>query len=166
MNHSILDSKIEMVNEIAGKFQGALSSVVVEYRGLTVSEVTQLRRLLRAEGIEFKVYKNSMVQRAVEDVGYGTLIESLTGPNAFAFGSDAVAPSRILTKFAKKHKMLVVKGGVVEGKVVDADTIKILSDLPGREGMIAILLGCLQSPIRDFAYAIKQIAEKQEVAQQ
>ncbi len=166
MNHSILDSKIEMVNEIAGKFQGALSSVVVEYRGLTVSEVTQLRRLLRAEGIEFKVYKNSMVQRAVEDVGYGTLIESLTGPNAFAFGSDAVAPSRILTKFAKKHKMLVVKGGVVEGKVVDADTIKILSDLPGREGMIATLLGCLQSPIRDFAYAIKQIAEKQEVAQQ
>lgn len=166
MNHSILDSKIEMVNEIAGKFQGALSSVVVEYRGLTVSEVTQLRRLLRAEGIEFKVYKNSMVQRAVEDVGYGTLIESLTGPNAFAFGSDAVAPSRILTKFAKKHKMLVVKGGVVEGKVVDADTIKILSDLPGREGMIATLLGCLQSPIRDFAYAIKQIAEKQEVAPQ
>jgi large subunit ribosomal protein L10 len=166
MNHSIIDSKIELVNEIAGKFQGALSSVVVEYRGLTVSEVTQLRRLLRAEGIEFKVYKNSMVQRAVEGVGYGTLIESLTGPNAFAFGSDAVAPSRILTKFAKKHKMLVVKGGVVEGKVVDADTIKILSDLPGREGMIATLLGCLQSPIRDFAYAIKQIAEKQEVAQQ
>jgi large subunit ribosomal protein L10 len=166
MNHSILDSKIEMVNEIAGKFQGALSSVVVEYRGLTVSEVTQLRRLLRAEGIEFKVYKNSMVQRAVEGVGYGTLIESLTGPNAFAFGSDAVAPSRILTKFAKKHKMLVVKGGIVEGKVVDADTIKILSALPGREGMIATLLGCLQSPIRDFAYAIKQIAEKQEVTQQ
>lgn len=165
MNHSILDTKIELVNEIAGKFQGALSSVVVEYRGLTVAEVTQLRRLLRAEGIEFKVYKNSMVQRAVEGVGYGTLTESLTGPNAFAFGSDAVAPSRILTKFAKKHKMLVVKGGVVEGKVVDTDTIKILADLPGREGMIASLLGCLQSPMRDFAYAIKQIAEKQEVTQ-
>lgn len=165
MNHSILDSKIELVNEIAGKFQGALSSVVVEYRGLSVAEVTQLRRLLRAEGIEFKVYKNSMVQRAVENVGYGTLTESLTGPNAFAFGSDAVAPSRILTKFAKKHKKLVVKGGVVEGKVVDTATIKILADLPGREGMIATLLGCLQSPIRDFAYAIKQIAEKQEVTQ-
>jgi large subunit ribosomal protein L10 len=150
MNQTILDSKIELVSEIAGKFQGALSSVVVEYRGLTVAQVTQLRRLLRAEGIEFKVYKNSMVQR----------------PNAIAFGSDAVAPSRILAKFAKKNKMLVVKGGVVEGKVVDADTIKILADLPGREGMIAMLLGCLQSPIRDFAYAIKQIAEKQEVAQQ
>jgi large subunit ribosomal protein L10 len=166
MNQTILDSKIELVSEIAGKFQGALSSVVVEYRGLTVAQVTQLRRLLRAEGIEFKVYKNSMVQRAVEDVGYGALTASLTGPNAIAFGSDAVAPSRILAKFAKKNKMLVVKGGVVEGKVVDADTIKILADLPGREGMIAMLLGCLQSPIRDFAYAIKQIAEKQEVAQQ
>ena len=165
MNQSILDSKKELVNEIAGKFQGALSSVVVEYRGLSVAEVTQLRRLLRAEGIEFKVYKNSMTQRAVEDIGYGTLVESLTGPNAIAFGSDAVAPSRILTKFAKKHKKLVVKGGVVEGKVIDTATIKILADLPGREGMISMLLGCLQSPIRDFAYAIKQIAEKQEVTQ-
>ncbi len=165
MNQSILDSKKELVSEIAGKFQGALSSVVVEYRGLSVAEVTQLRRLLRAEGIEFKVYKNSMTQRAVEDIGYGTLVESLTGPNAIAFGSDAVAPSRILSKFAKKHKKLVVKGGVVEGKVVDTATIKILADLPGREGMIAMLLGCLQSPIRDFAYAIKQIAEKQEVTQ-
>jgi large subunit ribosomal protein L10 len=162
MNQTILDSKIELVGEIAAKLRDAQSSVVVEYRGLTVAEVTNLRRLLRAEGIEFKVYKNSMTQRAADELGYGALTESLTGPNAIAFGSDAVAPSRILTKFAKKHKKLVVKGGVVEGKVVDTDTIKMLSDLPGREGMIAMLLGCLQSPIRDFAYAVKQIAEKQE----
>lgn len=162
MNQTILDSKIELVGEIAEKLRDAQSSVVVEYRGLTVAEVTDLRRLLRAEGIEFKVYKNSMTQRAAEQLGYGALHESLIGPNAIAFGSDAVAPSRILTKFAKKHKKLVVKGGVVEGRVVDTDTIKMLSDLPGREGMIAMLLGCLQSPIRDFAYALKQIAEKQE----
>lgn len=162
MNQSIIDTKIELVGEIAAKLREAQSSVIVEYRGLTVAEVTQLRRQLRAEGIEFKVYKNSMTQRAADELGYGALAESLTGPNAIAFGSDAVAPSRILTKFAKKHKKLVVKGGVVEGKVVDTDTIKMLSDLPGRDGMIAMLLGCLQSPIRDFAYAIKQIAEKQE----
>jgi large subunit ribosomal protein L10 len=162
MNQTILDSKIELVGEIAAKLRDAQSSVVVEYRGLTVAEVTNLRRLLRAEGIEFKVYKNSMTQRAADELGYGALTESLTGPTAIAFGSDAVAPSRILTKFAKKHKKLVVKGGIVEGKVVDTDTIKMLSDLPGREGMIAMLLGCLQSPIRDFAYAVKQIAEKQE----
>ena len=162
MNPSILESKKQVVAEISEKLKASVSSVVVEYRGLTVAEVTNLRRLLRAEGIEFKVYKNSMTQRAADELGYGALTESLTGPNAIAFGSDAVAPSRILTKFAKKHKKLVVKGGVVEGKVVDTDTIKMLSDLPGREGMIAMLLGCLQSPIRDFAYAVKQIAEKQE----
>jgi len=162
MNQSIIDTKIELVGEIAAKLREAQSSVLVEYRGLTVAEVTQLRRQLRAEGIEFKVYKNSMTQRAADELGYSALAESLTGPNAIAFGSDAVAPSRILTKFAKKHKKLVVKGGVVEGKVVDTDTIKMLSDLPGRDGMIAMLLGCLQSPIRDFAYALKQIADKQE----
>ncbi len=162
MNQSILDSKKVLVSEIAEKFKAAQSSVVVEYRGLSVAKVTELRRRLREEGVEFKVYKNSMAQRAAEDVGCGELVESLTGPNAIAFGNDAVSPSRILAKFAKKNDKLVLKGGIVEGKVVDVETIKVLANLPGRDGMIAMLLGCLQSPIRDLAYAIKQIAEKQE----
>ncbi|MDL2276543.1 50S ribosomal protein L10, partial [Breznakia sp. OttesenSCG-928-G09] len=91
MNQTVLDSKKAMVEEIAGKFKDAASSVVVEYRGLSVAEVTQLRRDLRSEGVEFKVYKNSMVTRATEQADVEGLKENLTGPNAIAFGEDAVA---------------------------------------------------------------------------
>lgn len=162
MNQSIIDSKITVVNEVKEKFESSSSAVVVEYRGLSVKEVTELRRLLLKEGIDFKVYKNSMVERAANDLGYSELTESLKGPNAFAFSKDAVAPARVLAKFAKKNELLVLKGGVVEGKVVDVNTIKTLASLPGREGMISMILGMLQSPVRKFAYAISQVAEQKE----
>lgn len=162
MNQSIIDSKITVVNEVKEKFESSSSAVVVEYRGLSVKEVTELRRLLLKEGIDFKVYKNSMVERAANELGYSDLAESLKGPNAFAFSKDAVAPARVLAKFAKKNELLVLKGGVVEGKVVDVNTIKTLASLPGREGMISMILGMLQSPVRKFAYAISQVAEQKE----
>lgn len=162
MNQSILQEKIELVSEVAGKLNEAAASVVVEYRGLSVAEVTELRRTLRAEEIEFKVYKNSIVRRAAEQVGFTDLNEYLTGPNAIAFGSDSVAPSRILVKFAKKHPKLVLKGGLVEKSVVNAETLTTLSALPNKDGMISMLLGCFQSPIRTFACAIKAVAEARE----
>lgn len=162
MNQSTLDCKKAVVSEIQEKFSGSQSSVVVEYRGLTVAEVTDLRRKLRAEGIEFKVYKNSMAQRAAENAGYQGLTENLTGPNAIAFSDDAVAPSRVLATFAKKHEKLVLKGAVVEGKVVNVDTIKELALLPNKEGMLSMLLGCLQSPVRSFACAVKAVADQKE----
>ena len=162
MNQSIIDSKIAVVNEVKEKFESSASSVVVEYRGLSVKQVTELRRALLKENIDFKVYKNSMVERAANDLGYSELAGSLTGPNAFAFSKDAVAPARVLAKFAKKNDLLVLKGGVVEGKVVDVTTIKMLAGLPGREGMISMILGMLQSPVRKFAYAISQVAEQKE----
>ena len=104
MNQTIIDSKIAVVNEVREKIEASASSVVVEYRGLSVKEVTELRRLLLKEDVEFKVYKNSMVERAANDLGYSDLVESLKGPNAFAFSKDAVAPARVLAKFAKKHE--------------------------------------------------------------
>ena len=160
MNPSILESKKQVVAEISEKLKASASSVVVEYRGLTVAEVTELRRELRKEGIEIKVYKNSYAQRAAADLGYEALSEALTGPNAIAFGNDAVAPSRILAKFAKKHKALILKGALVEGKVVGVDTVTTLSTLPNRDGMISMILGMFQSPVRSFAYALSQIAEQ------
>lgn len=160
MNPSILESKKLVVAEITDKLKSSASSVVVEYRGLTVAEVTELRRELRKEGIEIKVYKNSYAQRAAADLGYEALNEALTGPNAIAFGNDAVAPSRILAKFAKKHKALVLKGALVEGKVVGVDTVTTLATLPNRDGMISMILGMFQSPVRNFAYALSQVAEK------
>ena len=162
MNQAILEQKQELVQEIAQMFKDAGSSVIVEYRGLSVAEVTDLRRQLRAENVEFKVLKNSMVQRAVEAAGYNELLECLVGPNAFAFSADSVAPSRVLASFAKKHKNLVLKRGIVDGKVIDVEGLNKLSKLPNKEGMISMLLGCLQSPVRSVACAVKAVADSKE----
>ena len=159
---AILESKKAVVSEIREKFESAESAVVVEYRGLNVQQMTDLRRKLSAENIEFKVYKNTMMRRAVEGTDFEGLNDALLGPNAVAFGNDAVAPSRVLAEFAKKHKKLVLKAGVVDGNVVDVDEIKELATLPNHDGMIAMLLGMFQAPIRDFAYAVSQVAEKRE----
>ncbi len=159
MREQILNEKVELVSEIKDRFTNSASAVVVEYRGLNVAAITDLRAQLHQEGVDFKVYKNTMTRRAVEDAGFNDLLESLTGPNAIAFSDDAVAPSRILSKFAKKNKALVIKQGMVEGEVVTADKIKELSELPNKDGMLAMLLGALQSPLRDFAWAVKQISE-------
>lgn len=164
MKDALLQEKIAKVNEVADKFNNSASAVIVEYRGLTVAEVTELRRALRAENVELKVYKNTIAQRAADAVGEAGLNEFLTGPNAIAFSKDSIAPSRILVKFAKKHPKLVVKGGFVDKNVVTADEIKTLSALPNKEGMISMLLGCLQSPIIKFACAVKAIGEQQEQA--
>ena len=162
MNEAIINSKKAVVSEIAEKMKQSESTVVVEYRGLTVAEVTELRRNLRAENVDFKVYKNSLAQRAAEEAGMADLTKDLVGPNAIAFGGDAVAPARVLAKFAKDHGKLVLKSGIVEGKVVDAATIKELSSLPNREGMLSMLLSCLQSPIRGVACAVKAVADQKE----
>jgi len=159
MNQDILDQKQAVIDEITGKFEAAVSSVVVEYRGLSVAEVTELRRALREEEVELKVYKNSMAQRACENAGFGELKDQLTGPNAIAFGKDAVAPARVLAKFAKKHKALILKGAVVEGKVVGLDTVQELSSLPNKDGMLSMLLSCLQSPVTSFALAVKAVSD-------
>lgn len=162
MNQTIIDAKGEVVSEIVGKFQGSHSSVVVEYRGLSVAEITELRRELRSNGVDFKVYKNTLARRACDELGFSELNESLTGPNAIAFSEDAVAPARVLANFAKKHEKLVLKSGIVEGKVVGVDTIKELSSLPNKEGMLSMLLSCLQSPVRSFACVVKAVADQQE----
>ena len=160
LSNGILESKKAVVSEIKDKFESSQSAVVVEYRGLNVTEITALRRQLHDENIEFKVYKNTMMRRAVEGTDYADLGEALIGPNAVAFSDDAVAPSRVLANFAKKHKKLILKAGVVDGKVVNQDEIKELSALPNHDGMISMLLGMFQSPIRSFAYAVSQVAEK------
>lgn len=159
---SVLENKKAVVSEIKEKFEEAESAVLVEYRGLNVTQMTELRRKLMEEDVELKVYKNTMVRRAVEDTDFEGLHEFLVGPNAVAFGNDAVAPSRVLAEFAKKNKKLVLKAGVVDGKVVDEDEIKELSKLPNHDGMIAMLLGMFQAPVRDFAYVVSQVAEQKE----
>ena len=162
MNQAVLSNKQALVTEISDKIKDSQSTLVCEYRGLTVAEVTELRRGLREEGVDFKVYKNTMVERACDDCGFEDLKDALKGPNAFAFSEDATAPARVLAKFAKKHKALVLKKGIVEGKVVDEATIKELSLLPNRDGMLSMLLSCLQSPVSSFARVVKAVAEAKE----
>ena len=162
MNQAVLSNKQALVSEISDKIRNSESTVVCEYRGLSVAEVTELRRALRAEDVDFKVYKNTMFERACDETGFEDLKDTLNGPNAFAFSADATAPARILAKFAKKHKALVLKKGIVEGKVVDEDTIKELSALPNRDGMLSMLLSCLQSPVSSFARVVKAVAEAKE----
>ena len=162
MNQAVLSNKQAVVEEITKKIKDSQSTLVCEYRGLTVAEVTELRRGLREEGVDFKVYKNTMFERACDDCGFEDLKDALKGPNAFAFSEDATAPARVLAKFAKKHKALVLKKGIVEGKVVDEATIKELSLLPNRDGMLSMLLSCLQSPVSSFARVVKAVAEAKE----
>ena len=159
MNQAVLSQKQALVTEISDKIKNSDSTVVCEYRGLSVAEVTELRNTLREENVELKVYKNTMVERACDDCGFAELKDALTGPNAFAFSKDATAPARVLAKFAKKHKALVLKSGIVEGKVVDEATIKELSLLPNRDGMLSMLLSCLQSPVSSFARVVKAVAD-------
>jgi large subunit ribosomal protein L10 len=159
----IREEKVALVNEIAEKLQNSKSTIIADYRGLTVAEVTELRKRLREAGVEMKVLKNTMTRRAAEKVNLSEINVHLTGPNAIAFSyDDAVAPARILNDFAKEHKALELKAGIVEGKVIGLDEVKALAELPNREGLISMLLSVLQAPMRNLAYSLSQVAEQKE----
>lgn len=159
----IIEQKKQLVEEITDKFRNSQTTVVVDYRGLDVSELTELRKTLREAGVEFKVYKNTMTRRAANAAELSELNETLVGPTALAFSNDdAVAPARILKEFGKEHEALEIKGGIIEGKIATLDQINELADLPNYEGMVSMLLSVLQAPIRNFAYAAKAVAEQKE----
>ena len=158
-----VELKKPVVEEISELLNGAATAVVVDYRGLTVAEDTELRKQLREAGVVYKVYKNTMINFAIKDTEFADLAQHLEGPTAIAVcKDDATAAARVLAKFAKKHDKLVLKSGIVEGKVVGVDTIKELASLPNREGMLSMLLSCLQSPVRSFACAVKAVADSKE----
>ena len=156
-----VELKQPIVDEISGVINGAQSVVVVDYRGLTVAEDTQLRKQLREAGVSYKVYKNTLVSRAVEGTEFEGLREVLEGPSAFAVSTDdATAPARILAKFAKTAPALEIKAGVVEGTYYDAEGMKAIASVPSREELLSKLLGSLQSPITNLARVLNQIAEQ------
>lgn len=162
-NAKVLAMKEQQVSEVASKFQESSCTIVTDYRGLNVSEVTELRKALREAGVEFQVLKNTTLRRASETAELSDLNSHFVGPTAVAFSKeDVVAPAKILSDFAKKHENLEIKVGVVEGKVVDVSQIKALAELPSREGLLSMLLSVLQAPMRNFALAVKAVAEKQE----
>lgn len=158
-----IENKQVQVQEITEKFQGAASVVVVDYRGLNVAQVTELRKQLREAGVEFKVYKNTLTRRAAEAAGLEGINEVLVGPNAIAFSNeDVVAPAKIINEFAKKNEALEIKAGIIEGTISSVEDVKALAELPSREGLLSMLLSVLQAPVRNFALATKAVAEQKK----
>ncbi len=167
-----LEAKKQVVEEIKGRFQNMQAAVLTDYRGLNVAEVTELRSKLRDAGVEFKVLKNTLTQIAANEVGLEGLDPYLEGPTAIAFGvNDPVAPAKILSEFAKTHKALEIKAGILENKVIDFEGVKALADLPSREVLLAKILGGMQSPmygfagslqglLRNFVYVLEAVREK------
>lgn len=158
-----VELKQPIVKEIAEKIDGAQSAVLVDHRGLTVEQDTALRKQLREAGVSYKVYKNTMMNLAFKGTNLEGLSDLLNGPSALAVSKDdATAPARILYGFAKTADKLEIKGGMVEGKIVDTKELQEISTIPSREVLLSRLLGSWQSPIASFARVIKQIAEKEE----
>ena len=156
-----VELKQPIVEEISANIKDAQSVVLVDYRGLTVEQDTNLRKALRAEGITYKVYKNTMMNFAFKGTDFESLAPYLEGPSAIAISTtDATAPARVLSKFAKTADKLEIKAGVVEGVAYDAAGIAKIAQIPSRDELLSKLLGSIQSPITNFARVIKQIAEK------
>ncbi len=160
-----LGPKEAIVSEVKEKLQKSNSVVLVDYKGINVEDVTELRRRFREAGVDYKVYKNTLFKRATSELGIEELHEYLQGTVAVAFGyEDAVAPAKAINQFVKdKPKTPIsVKVGYVEGKMMNAEGVKALGDLPSRDVLIAMLLGGLQGSMRNLAYALNTIKEQKE----
>lgn len=158
-----VEQKKLIVNEIKEKLERATSVVMVDARGLTVEQDTALRKKLREAGVDYKVYKNTMVRFAVEGTQLEGLKPYLEGPSTFAFSyEDATAAASILSKEAKELKVLEFKAGVVEGITYDAEGMKAIAEIPSKDVLLSKLLGSFKSPMSSFARVIKQVAEKGE----
>ena len=156
-----VELKQPIVEEISANIKDAQSVVVVDYRGLTVEQDTQLRKAMREAGITYKVYKNTMMNFAFKGTEFESLAPVLEGPSAIAISrDDATAPARVIAKFAKDAPALELKAGVVEGPFYDASGMQAVATIPSRDELLSKLLGSLQSPITNLARVLNQIAEK------
>ena len=162
MNQLVLEQKKQLVNEVAEKIKNAKSVVLVEYKGLTVEKATELRNKCRDAGVEYKVYKNSIMGFAFKELGFEDFNVNLEGPNALALSfDDEVSAAKVTNEFAKTgNDTLKIKAGIAEGKIMNADEVKALANVPSREVLIAQLAGVLQGNIRNLAYMLDQISKK------
>ena len=152
-NQKIIERKSGVVDEILNKMKESATVVFFEYRGLTVSETDELRRKLRESDSEFKVYKNTLAKRALDNLNIN-LDEHMNGPKAIAFGKDVIAPIKALSEFAKTHKALELKVGIVDGEVADSAMLDSLASIPSREGLLTMLAGGLIGVVRDLSISL------------
>ena len=152
--------KQKVIDEIKDKFERAQSAVVIDYMGITVAQADVMRKKLREANIDYTVYKNTLVKRAIDGTDFAELAEVLEGPSAFAFSyEDATAPARVLNESIKEFKKMEFKGGFVECQYYDKDAMVQVATIPSREVLISKFMGSIQSPIANFARVVNQIAE-------
>lgn len=161
MSEQSKKAKQTVIDEIKDKFERAQSAVVIDYMGISVAEADAMRKQLREAGIDYKVYKNTLVTRAIQGTSFEELAGHLNGPSAFAFGyEDATAPARELNKVISSLGKMEFKAGIVEGSYYDKDAIVEIAKLPSREELIAKFMGSIQSPLSKFAYLLQAIADQ------
>ena len=172
--HVARPAKVQEVETLRQRLGQAAAAILTDFRGLNVREIAQLRSKLREAGVEYKVVKNTLLQRAAQRVGVQGLAPLLQGPTAVAFSrTDPVGPAKLLLEYIRQMRKLEIKGGVVEGRVVTADQIKRLADLPSRPQLLSLALGTMTSPLvglvgvltglqRNLVYALDQIRQQRE----
>ena len=163
MKDSVLEQKQAVISEIREKIENSGSLVLVDYRGLTVEQVTDLRKKYREAGVQYKVYKNTMMKLAFKELGFEDFNQYLEGPSAVAFsGEDLTVAARITNEFAKTNDKLVIKAGILEGEILDNDGVKAVANIPSREVLIAKLLGSFKAPVSNFVYMLDALRKKKE----
>ena len=152
-----------IIDEIKDKFERAASAVVIDYIGITVAEADAMRKKLREADVDYTVYKNTLVKRAIQGTEYEALAEILEGPSGFSFSyDDATAPARVLNESIKEYKKMEFKGGIIEGEYYDKEGVQQIASVPSRDVLISKFMGSIQSPIANFARVVSQIAEQKE----
>ena len=160
-NAKIIEAKAEVVNEITEVAKNNASFILFDYRGLTAEETAELRKKLRENNSEYKVWKNTLAKRALDSLNLD-LAECLNGPSAMAYSTDSVAPIKTLSDFAKDHPALEIKGGIVDGEVTSLEVIKELATLPSREGLLTMLAAGLIGTVKDLSIALNLLCEQKE----
>ena len=162
MSKVAIAEKEKLVNDFADEIKDAKAILVINYLGLTVEEVTNMRKELRDNDVKMKVIKNTYLRRAAKKAGIEGLEDTFVGPTAVVYtdnADDVTEPARIVSKYEDDFDVIEIKGGMLEGKLTSKDEIKELASIPGREGLLSMLVSCLQDPVRKFAYAVKTVAD-------
>ncbi|MBR2712938.1 MAG: 50S ribosomal protein L10 [Bacilli bacterium] len=160
-NAKILEAKQSVIDEITDVAKNSASFILFDYRGLTAEETSELRKLLRENSSQYKVWKNTLTKRALDNLKLN-LDDCLNGPSAMAYSDDSVAPIKALSDFAKDHPALEIKGGIVDGKVASLDEIRELSTIPSREGLLTMLAAGLIGTVKDLSIALNMLSEEKE----
>lgn len=160
-NATILAKKQEVIDEIKSRITDSKGIVLFDYRGLTDAEAKELRRSLRQTGADYKVYKNTLMARALNDLNID-LADNLTGPSALAYSEDQIAPIKVLTDFAKKHPAVILKVGIVDNEITDKSKLASLATIPSREGLLTMLAGGMIGIVKDLSICLDLYSKEKE----